>query len=209
MQERPETQAHVVDAPVHLDLDLHEPLARGHIMPKMEDVTHDGKGSQIDLEGYRSCRNEWCGRLVLKEVAERTQGLCTDCFRTHLGDQMAEVEVVARGGRLSVKSTGQRRNQSSKGDRATKKRVEQAKRRALRRLRAVFPELFDVFYAEERARVGLEPWPIETVVQKRAPIDAQQTMDFARVYHALTEHGVDVDGLEDEHAHQDPLLDDG
>jgi hypothetical protein len=174
-------------------------------MSKVDDLTHDGNGSQIDLEGYRSCRNEWCGRLVLKEVAERTQGLCTDCFRTHLGDQMAEVEVVSRGDRLNVKATGRRRSQTSKGDRWTKRRVEQAKRRAYRRLRGVFPELYDVFYAEERARSGLEPWPIETVVQKRAAMDAQQTMDFARVYHALTEHGVDVDGLENEPADQDPL----
>lgn len=178
-------------------------------MPKVDDASHDGNGSQIDIEGYRSCRNEWCGSLVLKEIADRTQGLCTDCFRTHLGEQMAAVEVVSRGDRVSVKSTGRRRNQLNKGDRATKRRAEQAKRRAYRRLSGVFPELFDVFYAEERARVGLEPWPIETVIQKRAPIDAQQTMDFARVYHALTEHGVDVDGLENEPAHQDPVGDHG
>ena len=173
-------------------------------MPKMSDRPHEGHGSQIDLEGYRSCRNEWCGQLVLVEIAQRTQGLCSDCFRTHLGDQMAEVEVISRGDRLKVRSRKSRRAQTSKGDKETKRRADQAQRRAYRRLRGVFPDLFDVFYAEERARVGLEPWPLETVVRRPGSIDAQQTMDFARVYHQLTEHGVDVNGLEVESANQDP-----
>lgn len=165
-------------------------------MPEMEDVTHDGHGSQIDLEGYRSCRNEWCGQLVLVEIAERTQGLCTPCFRTHLGDSIAEVEVVSRGDRVSVRTGGRRRDQTAKGDQQTKRMTEKARVRALKRLRGVFPDLYDVFYAEERARVGLDPWTIDSIIQEPSAMDAQQTMDFARVYHRLTEHGVDVDGPE-------------
>ena len=165
-------------------------------MPKVEDVPHPGHGSQIDLEGYRSCRNEWCGQLVLVEIAQRTQGLCTPCFRGHLGQQMAEVEVVSRGDRVHVRTSGRRKDQTDKGDQQTKRLTEKARLRALKRLRGVFPDLYDVFYAEERARVGLDPWTIDSIIQEPSAMDAQQTMDFARVYHRLTEHGVDVDGPE-------------
>jgi len=173
-------------------------------MPKMDDVSHDGHGSQIDLEGYRSCRNEWCGALVIVEIARRTQGLCSSCFQTHLGEQIAEVEVISRGDRVNVRSRGRRKLQKDKGDKDTKRRADQAQRRAYRRLRGVFPDLFDVFYAEERARAGLEPWTIESAVAKPSEMDALQTLEFARVYHQLTEHGVDVDGLEVQPENQDP-----
>lgn len=165
-------------------------------MPKMEDVSHDGHGSQIDLEGYRACRNQWCGELVIVEVARRTTGLCGDCFRSHLGEQMAAVEAISRGERMRIKVGKRATANRAKGDLDTKRKTEHAKKRALKRLRAVFPDMYDIFYAEERARVGLEPWTLEAALKSGPDPDGEQTMAFARVYHHLTEHGVDVDGLE-------------
>lgn len=174
-------------------------------MPKMEDLSHSEHGSQIDLEGYRSCRNQWCGSIVLVEVAERTTGLCTACWRTHLGEQAAAVEVVNRGQRTAVVTKRQRRGgpRTGKGDRDTHRKADKAKVRAMRRLKGVFPDLYDVFYAEERARVGLDPWTVDSVVNQPAEMGAEQTLAFAAVYSALTEHGVDVDGLEVQSENED------
>ena len=161
---------------------------------KVDDVSHSEHGNQIDLAGYRSCRNEWCSELVLKEITERTGGLCTDCFRTHLGEQLTEVEVRARGQRVRAQMTGPRRS-DSKGNRWTAKQTEKARTRALKRLRTVFPDMYDVFYAEERARVGLDPWSIDALVRENDGPSVEETLDFARTYHALDKHGVDIDGL--------------
>jgi hypothetical protein len=193
----------VVDGVVDGRFDLVESRP-GRIVTKMDDVSHESNGSQIDLEGYRSCRNEWCTSLVLVEIAERTRGLCTSCFRTHLGAQVAEVEVISRGDRMTVRSRKSRKSQTDKGDRTTERRSRSAQRRAYRRLRAVFPDLYDVFYAEERARLGLNPWTIDSLVTEPSSLDAEQTLDFARVYHHLLEHGVEVDGPEIQSQNEDP-----
>lgn len=164
------------------------------ILVKVNDVSHIDQGSQIDLAGYRSCRNEWCSEIVLKEIAERTGDLCTDCYRGHLGRSLAEIEVRARGQRVQARMTKNQRPKN-KGNRWTHKQTEKARLRALKRLRTVFPDLYDIFYAEERARVGLEPWSIDAAVRDTGELDTEKTLDFARTYHALKDHGVDTDGL--------------
>lgn len=160
---------------------------------KVDDVSHSDQGSQqIDLAGYRSCRNEWCGELVLKEITERTGGLCTECFRSHLGRSLAEVEVRARGQRVRASMTGNTQS-PDKGNRWTHRQTEKARLRAMKRLRVVFSDLYDVFYAEERARLGLDAWSIDAVVRDTDGLGVEETLDFARTYHALNEHGVDFD----------------
>lgn len=171
----------------------------------MEDVAHPSHGSQIDLEGYRACRNQWCGELILVEIARRTGGLCPTCHRSHLGKQVAAVEAVSRGERMRVnvgKQPASTRNRA-KGDYDTKRKTERAKTRALKRLRAVFPDMYDIFYAEERARAGLEPWSLEAAMASSSDPDGEQTLAFAQMYHALSEHGVDVDGPEIQPENQD------
>lgn len=68
----------------------------------------------------------------------------------------------------------------------------------MKRLRAIFGDFYDMLLAEERAAVGLDPWPIETVVGANPGLGAEETVDFAAVYHALDEHGVTADGIEDQ-----------
>ena len=202
VQQLPKRHAHVVDGLEHGVFDLIEPMDWRSIA-KVDDVSHVEHGSQIDIEGYRACRNQWCPNIALVEITERTRGLCTDCWRTHLGQQAAEVEVVSKGSRVKVKLKGPGDGERSKGNRDTHRKADRAKLRAMRRLRSLFPDLYDMFYAEERARAGLDAWTVDTVVQEQSPMDAQQTLDFARVYHALTDHGVDVDGLEDAQENED------
>lgn len=173
----------------------------------MDDVTHGDHGSQIDLEGYRSCRNQWCGALVLVEIARRTDSLCATCYQSHLGEQLTQVEVVSKAQRMTMtvtKSGAPSKTHRRKGDKSTKRLTEHARVRALKRLRSVFPDLYDVFYAEERARVGLEPWTIDVAVGAVTDPGCNETLEFAKLYHALSEHGVDVDGLKVQSENQDP-----
>lgn len=170
---------------------------------QVSDGPHPGHGSQIDIEGYRSCRNEWCGALVLVEITRHTGGLCSTCFSSELGGKIAAVEVISRGQRTRVRLTkGHNGPRSGKGDRDTQRKAEKAKTRALKRMRALFPELYDIFYAEERARVGLPAWTIPAALSDPGE-GVEQTLGFAQMYHALTEHGADVDGLEIQSENED------
>lgn len=166
---------------------------------QMSDASHAEQPSQIDVAGYRACRNEWCTNIELVEVTYRTNGLCFDCFRGDLGSQIAEVEVRNNARVMSMKAAthnSRRSANTSKGNRATKAAAMKAAKAADRRLRALFPELYEVLRAEERARFGLEPFPVDNILRE-AEGDVSETISFARVYDALDEQGVDVDGLED------------
>lgn len=161
----------------------------------MADAAHEPEATQIDLAGYRSCRNEHCGNLFLTEIAERTKGLCVTCFRGDLGSSLAEIEVRNRGRNLTMRMPRGKRA-AEKGNRATHMASTKARARADKRLRLLFRDLYDVLLAEERARLGLDPFPFETVIHEPVDGDPSETIAFARVYSALDEHGVDVDGLE-------------
>lgn len=161
---------------------------------QMSDGTHESEATQIDVAGYRSCRNEHCGALVLVEITQRTRGLCTDCFRDDLGRSLAEIEVRVQGRNMTMKMPRTRRK-ADKGNGWTHMMANRARARADKRLRRLFRDLYDVLVAEERARLGLDPFPIETIINEPSG-DPSQSIEFARVYAALDEHGVDVDGLE-------------
>lgn len=162
----------------------------------MKDAAHEVEATQIDVAGYRSCRNPWCGELILVEVASHTGGLCAECLHGELGSKLAEVEVRNRG-RIQSLRLPQRRGRD-KGNLATHTAGTKARSRADRRLRNLFPELYEVLLGEERARLGLEPFPIQTAIHQASETELSQTLDFARVYDALDEHGVDVDATDAE-----------
>jgi len=159
----------------------------------MDDVTHAAHGSQIDLAGYRTCVNEWCGDLMLKEVAERTRGFCPPCFRSVTDDALGEVEVRNRGQRMVTPVRMKTKPPKNKGNRSTSKRAHKANVRAMRRLAMLFPDLYDILRAEERARDGLDPWPIETVVQRGDGPSFGESVGFARLLAALKDADIDVD----------------
>lgn len=71
---------------------------------------------------------------------------------------MVEVLNMGRRASLPAKPAHQmRRRGGSKGKRDTAKIVASAKKSALRRLRAVYPEIYDMLYDEERVARGLQP----------------------------------------------------
>lgn len=157
----------------------------------MNDVSHDDQGSRIELAGYRSCINEWCGELILKEIAERTKGFCPSCFEDVVGPSIYEVEIRNRGQRMTTPVRMKNRPKKNKGSRLTSKRAHKANLRAQRRLAMLFPDLYDVLRAEERARDGLDPWPVETVVVTNDGPDVDDSVEFARLLAALEEAGID------------------
>ena len=130
---------------------------------------------------------------MLKEVAERTRGYCGDCWRTVFNENLTDVEIRGRGfkGHIQLRTkTGPKKN---KGNRTRAKQVEKAKLRAMKRLRAIFPDLYDMILAEERARVGLEPWPVEMAVRGSDDRDGEATLKFAQMYYFLEQAGVNTD----------------
>lgn len=126
--------------------------------------------------------------MVLREVAARTGGVCKNCFRGGHGPDLHTIEIVGRGYRIRVplhKAQVKRRQPKDPNHHA----AEHAKRRALKRLKAIFPDLYDTLVAEERARAGLDPWPTYTAVRDGWDPDCSETLRFAAVYHALDLQG--------------------
>lgn len=120
----------------------------------------------------------------MREVAARTGGICSGCFRGGRGPDMRHLEVVGRGYRIRVPMRRPQRTRIRTRD-ARHHDVNKAKYRAQKRLRAIFPDLYDCLLAEERAAVGLEPWPLDMAVRHGWDPDCTQSMRFAEIYHAL------------------------
>jgi hypothetical protein len=159
----------------------------------MSDLPHSPDDSQIDLAGYRACLNEWCGELVLKEVAERTRNYCPECWRKLFNSDLTEIEIRGRGFKTQMPLRTKTTPKRNKGNKGRSQQVEKAKIRAMKRLRAIFPDLYDMILAEERARAGLDPWPVEMAVRGSNDRDGEQTIEFAHMYHLLKQAGVEPD----------------
>jgi hypothetical protein len=128
--------------------------------------------------GYETCR--LCGTPVLDIVAAKTAKLCPTCFRDKTNPFFNEVVAYNNDGtRVKLRLVGRKR---SPGHKAAKKRAKtgaaakvrerQLRRvhaRALRRLRDLYPDVFEVLLADERAKEGLEPWTIERALTPHAP----------------------------------------
>jgi hypothetical protein len=146
----------------------------------------------IEVAGYRACR---CGELVLTEIALRTQGLCVDCYHSEHGDRLVDIEVRLAGARVHT-PTKYPRPPTSKGNLWTKKAAEKANKRAMLRLRGMFPDLYDILRAEERGRVGLDPWPVERVLEPdQAGPTVEESVDFAALVNALDAAGITGHGI--------------
>jgi len=117
----------------------------------------------VDVDGHHRCRNPECGALVPEHVSFTTKGLCFQCFVDGPLDRVKQIEVLHRAQRIPIKV------KPSKVKNKKKKRtpeqivrshaVTRAKYRAMTRLKSVYPDMYDVLYAEERHRRGLDPVP--------------------------------------------------
>lgn len=142
------------------------------------------------VEGYRACR---CSRLVRDEVARRTQGRCPDCFIADGGDRVTKIELVGKGRRVSV-PLNRRKPQTPRKRTAEavarRKQADKAKERARKRLASMFPDVYDMLVAEERAALGLEPWPTDTALRGGDP---EIELGFAEMMSELADAGVTVE----------------
>lgn len=125
------------------------------------------------------------------EVARVTGGVCDEAYRILNQQRLTEIELVGRGSRIRVPITRSRK----KPDRhltpeqvRRKKQSEKAKDRARKRLAAIFPDLYETLVAEERAEMGLEPWPVERAVKAADP---SVDIGFAELAAELERHEVD------------------
>lgn len=132
-----------------------------------------------EIEGYRTCP---CGALVLEATAEMQSGLCGECFKVKRAP-LEVVEIMHRGQRAMLPARRHKPKAGSKGSKRKSKTVEAAKKAALKRLRMLYPAMYDMLYDEERALRGLAPI---TRVDHPPHDDALQTYPFESVYAALT-----------------------
>lgn len=126
---------------------------------------------------------------MLREVAARTGGICSDCFAGGKGPDLRRIEIMGRGFRVRVPLRKPHIRLHRQPKHPDHHAAERAKQQALKRLRAIFPDLYDTLVAEERARSGLAPWPTETAVRYGWDPDCAETIRFAAVYHALDQQG--------------------
>lgn len=125
---------------------------------------------------------------MLREVSRHTGGICSNCFKGGKGPNLRVIEVVGRGYRIRIPLRKPQRSKWQPKD-PNHHAAERAKARAHKRLKAIFPDLYDTLVAEERARLGLAPWPVVSAVRYGWDPDCKQTLEFAEVYHALHRQG--------------------
>ncbi len=130
--------------------------------------------------GHSVCSS--CGALVLTELSRVTGGRCGDCHRTSVVNRT--VEIRSQGRRMTLHRPGRKRRKGPKSPNERRRQhvVEKVKGRALRRLRDLYPEVYLALLADERLKVGMDPYPLQTVV--RLP---GQTITDPAVYHAPTD----------------------
>lgn len=115
--------------------------------------------------------------MVLSEVAYKTNGHCAECFRNKANEILEAALVVVSGReRITLRTVGGKTR--SPGERAQRRRgkrraaktprgmerarlYQMARARADARLRALFPELWEVIIADERAKLGLDAWTLD------------------------------------------------
>jgi hypothetical protein len=128
-------------------------------------------------EGYVVCD---CGAWVLKVVARRTGGKCADCHKP--SPTLKTLEIVGRGTTTKIR-TGRhskpRKRAKTPESKARSKLSEQAASTARRRLAAIFPEMYEMLLAEERATRGLEPWPLEIAVRNKGAAEVERAYALA------------------------------
>ncbi len=142
------------------------------------------------VEGYSPCVR--CETWVRDEVARRTDGMCPEHFAEAGGKRITHLELVGRGMIVKAPVAKRERRRKPRGtpERAERKRLAgRAKRAARKRVAAIFPDIYDICLAEERAALGLEPWPAEIAVRGG---DGEVELGFAEMARQLTERKIAV-----------------
>ena len=113
---------------------------------------------ELNIEGYRLCACG-CGRQELLHVAHLTGGVSWECFREGKLARVRQLEVMHRGRQATIIVPKAPKPASSRGSKATKRKVEHSRRAAARRLINLYRDVYDVLVDDERHKRGLLPIP--------------------------------------------------
>ena len=124
----------------------------------------------------------------MKVIADKTRGHCAECFRSHASEIIDAVMVVASGRervvlrpkRSPAELAERKRAKQRPEAKARAKLVEKCNQKAMLRLRHLYPELFEVLVADERAKVGLEAWTLDRAL---TPGDAESSLEALSAYY--------------------------
>lgn len=131
--------------------------------------------STFEVAGYHTCRA--CGDAwVLESDFSRTGGVCVSCWLSKVGEPIHELEVLAGTATVKIRPRS-RPARKNRGRDDTARKAELARRRARSRLSGLYPDVYEVLLAQERAALGLRPLPPER--------QATATIDYDAVYARL------------------------
>ncbi len=145
---------------------------------------------QVEIFGYRACQR--CNDHVVMEVWVVTGGFCSSCWRELEAPLFAKVDALVERRITPIgPSEARRRANRKREDRRRDKPEHKAHRQlrwrvkyaAMRRLRALHPEDYTVLLAEERAKAGLDPWPVSLAVEGHIASEALMTLREPVTYH--------------------------
>lgn len=149
----------------------------------------------VTVAGHTACHQ--CRSYVLDVIAWKTGGLCADCFRKHAATVIDPVMVIVDGrerivlrtdasrrkpGIREQRARARRRNRQRPDDKAHRHTVIACAERARRRLQRLFPELWEILLADERAKAGLNAFTIDRCLQG-APLDPD--LELLAEYHRI------------------------
>jgi hypothetical protein len=151
----------------------------------------DSVGNQV--VGHGECQR--CAALVPLAILMRSGRLCEKCLE--LGAAPTPITEVRVGGRNVTLTHPSFQRSGSKGSRASRSLVKAAHKAAAKRLRDSLPEIYRLFYIEERARRGLDPVPLQNTPpldegELRAELAAVESADMEAVYAALANEGIEL-----------------
>lgn len=129
-----------------------------------------------ELIGYRICR---CGAYVLELMFEQLGHQCWECYQVSPFRAHRTLDILHAGRVSSVRVPPPRKKGSrgSKGSRSTRSIRKYAERAALVRLKAMFPEAYELLYAEERIRRGLPVVPRRGTTTSAEPATYHAALD--------------------------------
>lgn len=106
----------------------------------------------MKIEGYGWCVQ--CGTLTPDAVLAKSNGWCGMCFHAH---PVASIKRLTVGGKTFDIP---RKRSGSRGNPATVRARRNAEDAAMRRLRHIYPAVYRIILAEERAKRSLDPLPL-------------------------------------------------
>jgi hypothetical protein len=117
----------------------------------------------VNVLGFTLCSS--CGRAVLEDIADAGGGRCVQC---NLG-LVPKPELVVRldGADVPVKRLPRklRKGRRTPGEKKRALLLKGAKTRAMKRLRDMHPDEYRLLLADERIKLGLDPYPVQWVAQ--------------------------------------------